>query len=158
MNWTLSTLLAAAMMTTPVFAQSIEVTNEALLEVVTLDENGEEKITYEDVSVVLPGDAIKYLITYSNVGTSQVESIVLKSQIPPNLLYTEQSAESENASVQYSIDGGATFADREDLVVITPEGEERPAEASDLTNIIWNVKDPIAAGSSDSVSFRATVK
>ena len=153
-----ATILALVAMSIPTLAQNVEVTNEALIEVVTVDADGKETITYEPAEVVAPGDAILYRITYKNVGTEPVEGIVLQSQIPSDLIITEDSAEADGLVVQYSIDGGASFANRGDLVVTTPEGEKRPAEAADLTNVLWQVGETLAAEASGSVSFRGVVK
>lgn len=154
----LATVLALSAMAAPGLAQNVEVTNEALIEVVSVDADGKETITYEAANVVAPGDAILYRITYKNVGEEPVEGIVLQSQIPSDLVISEGSAEAAGARVQYSIDGGTSFADRGALVVTTPEGTQRPAEATDLTNVLWSVAGSLAAGESGSVSYRGLVK
>lgn len=142
---------------TPVFAQGVEITNQALVELRTVDANGEETIKYVIADRVIPGSVILYLITYANKGDAPAEGIVLTSQIPADLTFTEGSADIDGARVQFSIDGGKTYANREDLVVTTADGDERPAEASDLTNIRWTVRSALKTGKNRAVSYRAVV-
>jgi uncharacterized repeat protein (TIGR01451 family) len=158
MNRITSTIFAMAFIASPIFAQSVEITNQALLEVVTVDENGEAKVSYEEATIVLPGSAILYRMEYTNVGDTPAEGVVLKSPIPPSVVYTEGSAELDEHRIQYSIDSGVTFANREDLFITNPDGTIRPALATDLTNIQWTVFGSLDLEASATVSFRAIVK
>lgn len=153
-----SIIFAIAFIASPVFAQSVEVTSQALLEVVTVDESGEVKVSYEEAKIVVPGSAILYRMEYTNVGDTPAEGVVLNSPISPSLVYTEGSAESNGLRVQYSIDSGVTFANREDLFIVNPDGTLRPAIATDLTNIQWTVFGSLDLEASATVSFRAIVK
>lgn len=150
-------MFAIAMLSAPVFAQGIEVTNEALVQVKTVDASGEEKIKYVAADRVVPGSVILYLITYTNTGDAAAEGIVLNSPIHEDLTYAEGSAEVDGAVVHYSIDGGATYANREDLVVTEADGTKRPAEASDLTNVRWTMQRALGGGKKNAVSYRAVV-
>jgi uncharacterized repeat protein (TIGR01451 family) len=150
-------MLAIAMLSTPVQAQGVDVTNEAMVEVKTIDASGQEKIKYVTADKVVPGSVILYLITYTNNGDAAAEGIVLNSAIHEDLTYIESSAETDGAVVHYSIDGGQTYANREDLVVTEADGTKRPAEASDLTNVRWTMERALAPGKKNAVSFRAQV-
>ena len=48
-------ILAIAMLSTPVLAQGVDVTNEAMVEVKTIDASGQEKIEYVTAEKVVPG-------------------------------------------------------------------------------------------------------
>lgn len=142
----------------PAAAQGVEVTNTALIEVKTVDQDGKEEVKYLAADKVTPGDTIMYLITFTNRGDKSAEGIVLTSEIPSDLIIKEGSAEAAGARVEYSIDNGKTYADREALVVTTSDGGRRPATAEDLTNLRWTILDPLPAGGINSVSYRAVVK
>lgn len=149
---------AAALFTaSAAFAEGVEVTNEALVEVKTTDDSGKEQIKYVTAERVVPGSVILYLITYTNTGDAPAEDIVLRSPIHPDLTYVEGSAEIDGAAVHYSVDGGQTFANRDELTITEADGTVRPAEAGDLTDIRWRVERPLASKKKSAVSFRATV-
>ncbi len=155
-------LIFAALMATvcaaPLHAQGLQITNEALVQVVTVDADGNEVINYEPAAQVVPGDVIRYVLNLSNESDEAVSGISLTSQIPSDLLIQESTADTPIASVQYSIDGGASFANRSVLVVTAEDGTQRPAEAGDLTNVMWTVHAEIPAGESQTLSYLATVE
>lgn len=140
------------------FSQGIEVTNEALLEIRRLADDGTVKVEYVAPDKVVPGDAILYRITYANTGMQPADGVVVVSQIPDSLIITEGSAEAAGTRTQYSVDGGKTYADRDDLYVTDADGKKRPAEAGDLTNVRWTVLQPLGGGLQAGVSYRAVVK
>lgn len=149
--------LAVFALATPVLADGIQVTNTATVEVKTVNAEGKEEITYVAPDKVRPGDAVVYTISYTNTGGGAAEGVVLSSQIPADLTITEGTAETPAARTEYSVDGGASFGPRESLTVTGADGQQRPAMASDLTNVRWTMLSPLPAGADGSVSYRATV-
>lgn len=156
-NLIIATLLAS-IFSAPVYAQGLQVTNEALVQVITVDADGKEVISYEPAAQVLPGDIIRYVLNLSNETAEAVSGVSLTSEIPSDLLIQEATADTPIASVQYSVDGGASFADRDALVVTGEDGTQRPAEAGDLTNVMWTVHVEIPAGETQTLSYLATVQ
>lgn len=152
-------IIALAIIAIPAlaFSQGIKVSNEALLEVRRLADDGTVKLAYIAPERVRPGNAILYRITYANTGADQAENVILTSEIPGSLTITEGSAEIAGARTEYSIDGGRTFADRAELFVAGTDGKMRLAEAADLTNVRWTILNPVPGGEISSVSYRAVV-
>jgi hypothetical protein len=60
--------------------------------------------------------------------------------------------------VLYSVDGGATYGQPNELGIVTAEGLRRAATAADYTHVRWLIKAPLAAGARAFVRFRATVR
>ena len=78
--------------------------------------------------------------------------------IPTQLKYIDKSAQTQTATVTFSIDAGKTFAEASKLQVTEPDGKKRPARASDYTHIRWVLSVPIAGGTSRDVAFRAVLQ
>jgi len=60
--------------------------------------------------------------------------------------------------VLYSVDGGATYGQPNELGLVSPEGVRRAATPDDYTDVRWLIKAPLAAGARAFVRFRATVR
>ena len=140
------------------WSEGIEVSNQALKEVIEINDEGVAVTSYIAADLVLPSDIIMYSIRVTNTGELDAENIVLVSQIPANLLFIEGSAFSDHFNTVFSINFGESFLPRDELIIINEDGTERPAEARDLTNIRWTMISATASGESRRVSFRAIVK
>ena len=81
-----------------------------------------------------------------------------RDPVPDHMRYIAKSAVGPGAEVSYSVDGGHSFGQAEDLKVPGVDGRLRPAVAADYTHIRWQLKNSLRANSVAFVRFRALVK
>jgi uncharacterized repeat protein (TIGR01451 family) len=106
----------------------------------------------------LPGESLRYQIDYANAGTGSATGVVVSLPVPKEMTYVAGSAETDGAQVEYSVDGGVSFATLDGLVVTDKEGRTRPAAASDVTTVRWKLLAPLTAGARGQLGFRAVLK
>jgi hypothetical protein len=73
------------------------------------------------------------------------------------MTYVVGSAFGPGSDIVFSVDGGRSFAEPENLFV-TESGVERLASADDYTHIRWLVNNDIVAGAQGMAQFRARLK
>ena len=121
----------------------VQLNLSAAKQVIELDVNGEEKITWLDMgdkAAVVPGDVLKYELTSENDGEKPAGNLVVTQPVPNQTHYVLESAKANGAELTFSIDGGETFV-AEPLVEVTlPDGtvELQPAPAEAYTHIRWD--------------------
>jgi uncharacterized repeat protein (TIGR01451 family) len=106
---------------------------------------------------VVPGDMVIFTVSYANSDTKPADRVLVINPVPQHMAYLDKSAEGTGAVIEFSVDGGKTYAAPGKLLV-TAEGKQRPAAASDYTHIRWTISKPLAPGAKGSVSFRAVLK
>jgi hypothetical protein len=72
--------------------------------------------------------------------------------------YVEGSGVGPGSQVLYSVDGGATYGQPNELAIVSADDVRRGANAGDYTDVRWLIKAPLAAGARAFVRFRATVR
>jgi len=77
--------------------------------------------------------------------------------IADSLTYIDGSAFGPGAEIQFSVDGGQTYASRDELTV-TENGETRQAAAEDLTHVRWVMQTELAAGAQGMARFAAVLE
>ena len=123
-------------------------------EEITIDAAGERKTQLVDAAAVTPGDSVVYTITFSNVSDEPAGNVVITNPVPENLSYIEGSAFGPGTTIEFSVDGGQSYAPAGELRV--PEnGGFRSATAADYTHLRWVMQSELAAGSQGVASFRA---
>ena len=108
----------------------------------------------EDLS---PGDELVITVTFLNTTQHALDGVRITQPIPPTMRYVEGSGVGPGSLVLYSVDGGASYGQPNELA-ITADGARRAATASDYTQVRWLIKAPLAAGARAFVRFRATVR
>ncbi len=142
-----------------VFAQedgSLDVHTVVQKEEVVVNENGESENRLVAVESVIPGERVFYTITFTNVGDEPAENVVITNPIATELTYVEGSAFGPGMDVQFSVDGGATFAVAAELTV-TENGETRAAGPEDFTHIRWVMQGELNTGSQGTARFAAVL-
>ena len=142
-----------------VFAQedgSLDVQTVVQKEEVVVNENGESENRLVAVESVIPGERVFYTITFTNVGDEPAENVVITNPIATELTYVEGSAFGPGMDVQFSVDGGATFAVAAELTV-TEDGEARAAGPEDFTHIRWVMQGELNTGSQGTARFAAVL-
>jgi len=85
-------------------------------------------------------------------------NVTIMNPVPEHMAYVDKSAEGTGARIDYSIDGGKTYAAPDKLKVTDGQGKVRPALAQDYTHIRWVLIAPLAPGGTGGVSFKARLK
>lgn len=104
------------------------------------------------------GDEIHYTLRVRNPGKQAVDTIVVTKRLPFGVRYLRGSATGPAAEVQFSVDGGDTFATPEMLARAAgggKKGQRKPLE-NDYTHVRWVLRKPLGPASTALLRFRAT--
>lgn len=104
------------------------------------------------------GDEVHYTLRVRNPGKQAVHTIVVTKRLPFGVRYMRGSAAGPAAEVQFSVDGGDTFATPEMLARAASggrKGQRKPLE-SDYTHVRWVLRKPLGPASTALLRFRAT--
>lgn len=120
--------------------------------------DGTVTVTHVAADPVIPGDELRYTITFSNEGDAPVDagSIVITNPLPAEVTYLAGSAFGAGTQITFSVDG-ATF-DAPEKLKVTIDGVEVTAPADSYTAIRWQFTPELAAGAKSHVSFNARLK
>ena len=138
---------------------------EAHLDVTTTVEK-QETFTTDDgelaqrmvaAEVVVPGETVFYTITFRNISDESADNVVITNPIAEDLMYVDGSGFGPGSDIQFSVDGGNTFAPAAALTVVE-DGETRPAEARDYTHVRWIMQNDLAAGAQGTARFAAILE
>ncbi|MCH5373299.1 MAG: hypothetical protein JJ992_04945, partial [Planctomycetes bacterium] len=91
------------------------------------------------------------------LGAAAADDIVVTNPIDPALTYVNGSASGADMDVDFSVDGGMSFAGPELLRVPGEQGDRR-AEPEDYTHIRWTLVGALDVGETGVAQFAATVK
>lgn len=104
------------------------------------------------------GDEIHYTVRVRNSGKQPVDTIVVTKRLPFGVRYLRGSAAGPAAEIQFSADGGKTFATPEALARAAgggKKGQRKPLE-NDYTHVRWVLSKPLGPASTALLRFRAT--
>jgi uncharacterized repeat protein (TIGR01451 family) len=107
-----------------------------------------------------PGDVLRYRLTFTNPAAQQVRGVVLSDPVPAGLRFVSGSASADRAdvAVEYSIDGGRSWAAQPmETVVVDGQRVQRPAPPEKYTNVRWTVGGWVAPGATVIAEFDARV-
>ena len=125
-------------------------------EEVTINDSGETTRRLVPAESVVPGEDVIYTITFTNVSDETAENIIITNPISANLTYVDGSAFGPGTVIEFSVDGGQSFASA-DRLLVSAEGVDRPARAADFTHVRWTMQNELAAGAQGMARFRATL-
>lgn len=108
---------------------------------------------------VIPGDELRYTIVFENTGEQAVDagSVVITNPLPANTEYLDGTAFGAGTDISFSTDGGQSFANPDELLVLA-DGVETLAQARDYTTIRWVFAPELAPGEKSHVSFNVRLK
>ena len=115
-------------------------------------------VTLQDGSQVAPGERILYKLDLANQGDREARDPMALGPIPAGTAYVPGSATTGSGMrVEYSIDGGKTFAEKPTITVTGRTGSRQivPAPTNSYTTIRWRWEAPLAAGATADVSYRS---
>ncbi|MFP6834508.1 MAG: hypothetical protein VB948_00190 [Pseudomonadales bacterium] len=123
-----------------------------------VNEAGEPERRLVDADSVVPGDELRYTITFANDGSESVDagSVVITNPIPEETEYLNGTAFGSGTDIVFSVDG-ENFAAPETLTVIR-DGLEMPASAKDYQSIRWVFQPLLEPGDTGNVSFSVRLK
>ncbi len=104
------------------------------------------------------GDEVHYTVRVRNPGKQAVDAVVVTKRLPFGVHYLRGSATGPAAEVQFSIDGGKSFATPEMLARAAGGGKKaqrKPLE-KDYTHVRWVLSKPLGPASTALLRFRAT--
>lgn len=138
----------------------IELATVAEVEVTGKNAQGEKEVKRMEAALakVVPGDVVIFTTRYTNAGKEPANSVTIMNPVPEHMTYVDKSAEGRNARIDFSIDGGKTYAAPDKLAITDSQGKKRTAQAREYTHVRWVLTAPLAPGGAGSVSFRAQVK
>lgn len=131
----------------------VTITNAVYQEVEVKSPDGKLTTKLVPAKRVAPGEDVIYEISYRNSGTETATELAIDNSLPSAVLFV--GATTEPSAV--SVDGGRVFGSLASLTVTGPQGQVRPARASDVTNLRWIVP-VLAADATGKVTYRARVK
>ncbi len=146
-------------------ALSFSAAAQAHLDVQTVVQKEEVFVNDQGVSdtrliaadIVVPGETVFYTITFTNISDETADNVVITNPIAADLVYVEGSGFGPGTDMQFSIDGGKSFAAAAELT-ITEDGETRAAKASDYTHVRWILKNNLDAGAQATARFAAVLE
>ncbi len=104
------------------------------------------------------GDEVHYTVRVRNPGKAAVDDIVVTKRLPFGVRYLRNSAVGPAAEVQFSLDGGKTFATPEALARVAGGSRktQRKTLENDYTHVRWVLSKPLDPSSTALLRFRAT--
>ena len=91
-----------------------------------------------------------------NTSEEAAENVVITNPISESLTYVAGSAFGPGTIIEFSVDGGQTYAPADQLT-ITEDGETRSAHPGDFTHIRWVMQNELAAGAQGTARFAAVL-
>ena len=125
---------------------------------VSVDPGGQEIRRWVPAERLNAGDEVHYTVRVHNPGKQAVDKVVVTKRLPFGVHYLRGSATGPAAEVQFSIDGGETYATPETLARAARGGKKsanKPLE-NDYTHVRWVLRKPLGPASTALLRFRAT--
>lgn len=149
--------LAAALLGAAVPASADVLLSAGTVEkVVSMEyEDGSTETEYVPAEEVTPGEELAYVVSFRNESAESENGVVMTVPVPDDMVYVEDSVIAYDAAVDFSVDGGKSFAPREGLLV--EEGEStRKASAREITHVRWTFAR-VTPGEEGMLAFRAVL-
>ena len=156
MRTLLTAILGTALFATS--AHAMEAVQKVEREVTITQPDGTQTVRRVAADEVKPGDYVVYTLDFVNTQAEPATDLVLAMPVPTEIRFVEGSADRPDARVEYSADGGKTFADRLGLTVRGADGMSRPADTNDITAVRWTLSEAVAPGETGSISFKGQLR
>lgn len=142
------------------YAAGVEIKSVAEFEIKVKNEKGETVTKRVEASKanVGPGDEVIFTNYYVNNGDQPATDVIILNPVPQHTIYVAGSAGGDFAKVVFSVDGGKTFDQPENLIIKDKNGRERRAKPEDYTHIRWIITKPVGPKEGGSVFFKAKIK
>lgn len=157
-SFVLLALFLTSFVATAQEAGAIQIRTSADVEIIETDASGETVTRLEPASKVVPGDIVIYTVSFSNTGSEPADKVVITNPVPRYMEYVDGTAFGPGADISFSIDGGRSWGTSEELVVTAADGTQRPALASDYTDIRWILRNELQPGAQGFARFRTRLQ
>jgi len=104
------------------------------------------------------GEVVYYTVRIRNPTSEYLRDVAVVQPIPANTTYAEHSASGPGTEIQFSADGGGTFASESRVVAIDSGGAQRLATPKDFTHIRWRLRNALAPGAVALARFQAVFR
>ena len=102
------------------------------------------------------GDELHYTVRVRNPGESPVSDVVVTKRLPFGVRYHPGSATGPACKIQFSVDGGLTFAvPTPPRTVGTRKTARTASPTHEYTHVRWVLEKPLAPGATALLRFRA---
>ncbi len=117
------------------------------------DDGGPETLLLSALSVQ-PGQELRYTIAFTNAGSEFIDPgvIVITNPIPETAEYLDGTATGADTEIEFSVDGGASFASAARLTVVE-NGARVPATAAHYTTLRFTYGGILGPGEGSVVAF-----
>lgn len=126
---------------------------------VTADASGQE--SFVAAGEVAPGDLIEYRLTYANSGKTAVSQLAVNGPVPKGTTYVPGSASTTvRHELKFSYDNGQTWLSTppvREVRAADGKTQQRPAGPEEITNVEWQVREPLKVGSTQAYRYRVKV-
>lgn len=156
---TLRLLLAALGLLFAVSAAAqVTLSNSVKKVEIFVNEDGQVQRQLVDAFSVVPGDELRYIITFMNSGNEVVDggSVVITNPIPESTEYLDGTAFGAGTEIVFSTDG-KSFATASELMA-KEAGSDSLASAQHYTTIRWTFSRELKPGETGHVSFNVRLK
>lgn len=142
----------------------VEVTLEGYLVNVITKEDGTQEEEFVEATEARPGQVVEYRVIVTNVSneTLPASNAMITGPIPATTAYIADTATatSSEAMLEFSADGGATFAEKPLIEKENDQGEKELVEAlpEEYTAARWAILVPLEPQQTLTFTYRVTVK
>lgn len=142
--------------------QPLEVTLDGYLVQLVTQDDGTQVEEFTQATQARPGQIVEYRVTVTNVSqeTLPASNAMITGPVPATTIYLANSASSgSEARLEFSADGGQTFAEKPLLEKINEQGEKELVEAlpEEYTATRWALLAPLEPAQSLTFTYRVTV-
>jgi uncharacterized repeat protein (TIGR01451 family) len=110
---------------------------------------------------VAPGEKILYKVELTNQGDQEARKPMALGPVPAGTAFVPGTASTgADLKIDYSLDGGKTFAEKPTVQVTGKDGKLQvvPAPPERYTTIRWTWDTPLAPGATSTVSYQVQVR
>lgn len=104
------------------------------------------------------GEIVYYSVRIRNPTAEYLRDVVVVQPIPANTTYVERSASGPGTDIQFSADGGQTFAPEGRVTFTDLSGVQHAATAKDYTHVRWQLRNALAPAATALARFQAVFR
>ena len=147
-------VVVAALLLADVGAAEVELSTSVNRVVRLATEDGGMEALLFDAWNVQSGQELRYTIEFNNASSEFIDPgvIVITNPIPETAEYLDGTATGADTQIEFSVDGGTSFASPESLTVVE-NGVQVPATAPHYTTIRFTFNGILGPGEGSAVSF-----
>ncbi len=137
-------------------------TGSGPLEIVTVIERAQPPAegsdagwSFEPADRLTTGDQVQYTLRVTNPGKAPVSDVVVTKLFPTGFVYIGGSAAGPASRVEFSADGGKSFAPAAEVMFVRPGQTPREATPEEYSHLRWTLSRPVPPRATVLLRFRA---